>query len=154
MDIGVAEYATNNIYCNLTLIGADFEISAFGIVIPKDWIYAQDLDVNILSLRELGNLDDIRKKWFQAKTCPDSSDGPNAMGIESLGGLILTFGVICILALLVFIWKNRYMIKNYVFTLFRRKNAPTHHVPTVKNAMKTSNNSPNIPSHSYPLEQS
>lgn len=50
MDISVTEYATSNIYCNLTLIGAGFEKSAFDIVIPKQWIYAQDLNVNILSL--------------------------------------------------------------------------------------------------------
>jgi hypothetical protein len=50
MVISVAEYATSNIYCNLTFIGADFEKSAFDIVFPKQWISAQDLNVNILSL--------------------------------------------------------------------------------------------------------
>ena len=40
MDAGVVEYATNNIYCNLTLVGADFDKSAFGIVFQKNWLYA------------------------------------------------------------------------------------------------------------------
>jgi hypothetical protein len=33
-----------------------------GIVIPKQWIDAQDLDVNMLSLIESGELDDLRTK--------------------------------------------------------------------------------------------
>ncbi|CAF4413231.1 unnamed protein product, partial [Adineta steineri] len=56
-DIGVAEYDTNNIFCNLTLVGADFDKSSFDIVIPKDWLYTQDLDVTILSLTETDVLD-------------------------------------------------------------------------------------------------
>ena len=121
MDIGVAEYATNNIYCNLTLIGGDFEKSAFGIVIPKDWIYAQDLDVNILALRETGQLDSLRIKWFQAKTCQDDYNGPTSMGFESLGGLFLLFAVVSILSIFLFLWKNRFIIKNYFSNLFRRR---------------------------------
>jgi ABC-type amino acid transport substrate-binding protein len=57
MDSGVLEYFTNNIYCNLALVGTDFDKNAFGIVFPKNWIYQQLFDVNILSLRESGMLD-------------------------------------------------------------------------------------------------
>jgi hypothetical protein len=52
IDIGIAEYVTNNISCNLTMIGADFHKSSFGIVMPKQWLYVQYVDVYILSLRE------------------------------------------------------------------------------------------------------
>jgi ABC-type amino acid transport substrate-binding protein len=128
MDIGVAEYATNNIYCNLTLVGADFDSSTFGIVIPKQWIYKQDLDVNILLLRESGQLDDLRSKWFQAKTCQDGSNGPTAMKIESLGGLFITFAVISILSIFVLIWTNRYIIKNYLSNLYPHRHKPTREV--------------------------
>ncbi|CAF4378522.1 unnamed protein product, partial [Adineta steineri] len=47
IDVGPVEYATTHIYCNLTLVGADFDASAFGIVYQKDWIYAKELDVNL-----------------------------------------------------------------------------------------------------------
>ncbi|CAF4714054.1 unnamed protein product [Rotaria sp. Silwood2] len=96
-DAGVAEYITNNIYCDLTLIGEGFDQGAFGILIPKQWLYDQDLDVNILSLKELGNLDTLRRKWFQVKKCSDSSETPRVIGIESLSGLFIVFGVICVL---------------------------------------------------------
>ncbi|CAF5042695.1 unnamed protein product, partial [Rotaria sp. Silwood1] len=92
MDIGVAEYDINNIYCDLTLIGEGFDKSVFSIVTSKEWLYAQDLDVNILSLRESDELDDLRIKWFQTKKCPDSSEASTALGIESMGGLFLIFG--------------------------------------------------------------
>ncbi|CAF3883304.1 unnamed protein product [Rotaria sp. Silwood1] len=72
-DSGIAEYAVNSIYCNLTIVGNYFDTTAFAIVTPKQWLYAQDLDVGILSLKESGKIDNIRQKWFQAQHCPDST---------------------------------------------------------------------------------
>ena len=96
IDIGVAEYVTNNIYCNLTLVGADFEKSAFAIATPKQWLYGQDLDVNLLALRESGALDELRSKWFEVSNCPSSSETTDSIGIEVLSGLFITFGVISV----------------------------------------------------------
>lgn len=107
MGAGVAEYITSSVYCNLTAVGESFDNSVFGIVTPKEWIYAHDLDVNILSLRELGILDQLRQKWFKVNNCYKSSDTSTEMIIESMSGLFLTFGVICILSLLLFAWKKR-----------------------------------------------
>ncbi|CAF3228638.1 unnamed protein product [Rotaria sp. Silwood2] len=61
IDIGVGEYVTNNIYYNLTLVGEDFGEGLFGIITPQQWIYAQDLDVVILSLRESGTIEKLRQ---------------------------------------------------------------------------------------------
>ena len=55
MDIGVAEYAANHIYCNFTLIRADFDKSSFSIVIPKQWLYVQDVDIYINIKRDRCN---------------------------------------------------------------------------------------------------
>ncbi len=60
MDGGFLEYETGNIYCNLTVVGADFDSSAYGIVFHKNWQYAEIFDVNILSLAESGSLDNLR----------------------------------------------------------------------------------------------
>ncbi|UJR11077.1 hypothetical protein I4U23_015259 [Adineta vaga] len=121
MDIGTAEYVTNNIYCNLTLVGEDFDKSTFGIVTPKEWLYAKDLDVNILSLRETGILDNLKKKWFQTKACPQTSEISTALGLESLSGLFLTFGVICVLSIGLYAWNKRNMIRKYVNILRHQK---------------------------------
>jgi hypothetical protein len=114
MDAPILEYITSNIYCNLTLVGTDFDQSSFGIVVQKDWLYAKDLDVNILSLRESDALDNLKNKWFQANGCAISSQIPTGMTIQSMAGLFLTFGIISILAFLLFLRKNRLRIKTYL----------------------------------------
>ncbi|CAF1329662.1 unnamed protein product [Adineta steineri] len=108
MDAGVLEYATSSFYCNLTLVGTDFDQSAFGIAIPKRWLYAEDLDINILLLRESGDLDDLKRKWFQGITCSIASDIITSTTIESMSGLFVTFITIIILSLFTYIWKKCY----------------------------------------------
>jgi len=116
-DSGPLEYATNNVYCNLTLIGTDFDKGAFGIVLQKTWLYQEYLDVNILALRESGALENLRRKWFQTNSCSRSSATLTAMTIESMAGLFLTFGIISLLSILLFVWKKRFIIKDYLLML-------------------------------------
>ena len=120
LDIGVAEYVTNNIYCNLTLVGEGFDKTTLGILTPKDWLYRQDLDVNILSLRESGDLDRLRTKWFQKKTCPKALETSSAIDIGSLAGLFLIFLVVCLVSFFLFVWKKRSSIQTDLSTLARR----------------------------------
>ena len=126
MDGGVLEYATNTKYCNLSLIGAAFDSSIYGIVMPKQWLYAQELDIHILALRESGSLDDLTRKWFSAKTCVDSSaaNTSTSIKIEAVAGLFLTFAVISILAVILFLWLKRLAIKHYLKSIGNRKNLP------------------------------
>ena len=121
MDTGVAEYITNNVYCNLTIVGTDFDQSAFGIVIPKQWLYTQDLDVNILALRESGALGDLQRKWFQTSICGDTVDNTTGMGFETLSGLFLTFAIMCVLAVLFFTWGKRLEVKDFLLKRAGRK---------------------------------
>ena len=114
IDSGTGEYMTNNVYCNLTLVGPGFDTSTYGIVFPKNWPYAQDFDVNLLALRESGDLHNLRKRWFEANHCDDVVETPNAMSIESMAGLFLTVGVIVAIALLSLLWTRRMAIKNYL----------------------------------------
>ncbi|CAF3761713.1 unnamed protein product [Rotaria sp. Silwood1] len=107
IDAATGEYVTNNIYCNLTLIGDDFYHGDYGIVTKKQWLYSNDLDVNILQLEESGQLEELRRKWFQRKTCSDSSETSSALKIRSMGGLFLVFGSFTILSFLLFLWSKR-----------------------------------------------
>ncbi|CAF2637256.1 unnamed protein product [Rotaria sp. Silwood2] len=115
IDAATGEYVTNNIYCNLTLVGDDFHQGDYGIVVKKKWLYTNDLDVNILSLHESGELNELRRKWFQNKTCPDSSETSTALKIRSVGGLFLIFGFISILSFLLFVWSKQSIVKHYFF---------------------------------------
>jgi hypothetical protein len=120
LDTGVAEYITNNIDCNLIVVGSIFNEGVFGIAMPKNWPYQKALDMNILSLRESGQLDNLRKKWFQTGKCDHSGPPPSAMRIESMAGLFLIFGIITVLSLLPLVWSKRSIIKNYFLTLKTR----------------------------------
>ncbi|CAF1457846.1 unnamed protein product [Rotaria sordida] len=117
LDSAIAEYFTDNIYCNLTLIGEDFRKGGYGIIIPKKWVYANDLDVQILSLRESGQLEQLRRKWFQKKICPISYEISTAIQIKSMSGLFLIFGLITILSFLLFLWSKRSTFKKHFFNL-------------------------------------
>lgn len=111
VDSGVGKYLTNNVYCNLTLVGESFDQSTFGIVMPLKWNYAQALDVEILKLRESSFLDDLKRKWFETSACPQSAETTStAMNVESMGGLFIVFGVIMALSFMLFAW-NRCMRK-------------------------------------------
>ena len=132
MDTGIAEYITNNVYCNLTLVGTDFDKSAFGIVTPKQWLYAQELDVNILALRETGMLDELKRKWFQSKICSGAIEEPIGIRLETMSGLFLTFAVICLLSLFFMVCEKRYAIKSFFVKLARRKTVDEPSTPTVE----------------------
>lgn len=121
MDIGVAEYVTNNIYCNLTLVGEDFNKGIMSIVTPKQWMYGQELDIVILALRESGELDRLKLKWIESKNCPDVSETSDAMKIEAMSGLFLVFAIICALSVLLFIWKKRHITKKHLNNLVSQK---------------------------------
>ncbi|UJR06889.1 hypothetical protein I4U23_011178 [Adineta vaga] len=121
LDSGLAEYLTNNVYCNLTLIGESFDGGVFGIVTSKQWIYRQDLDVAILALREEGIIDDLISKWFQKKNCPDVTQTSTAMGIDSMGGLFFIFGIIVLLSIGLFTWTKRSFMKEHLFIFIQQR---------------------------------
>ncbi|CAF1574801.1 unnamed protein product [Didymodactylos carnosus] len=120
-DTGLLQYATNQLYCNLTIVGEDFDKSAYGIVMPQQWLYKQDLDVNIISLQESGAIDNLTTIWFETSNCPDPSVISTSMGIEAMGGLFIIFEAISVLSLLLFLWTQRLSIKDYLLTSACRK---------------------------------
>ncbi|CAF4078580.1 unnamed protein product [Adineta steineri] len=122
MDAGILEYITNQIYCNLTSMGKDFGQSAFGIVFQKKWQYEQILNIQILALRESGELDNLKRKWFQTTSCAQIYDTSQAMTIQSMAGLFLTFAIITLLAILLFLWKKRFLIRKCVFNTKHNSN--------------------------------
>ena len=111
--ISSGEYAIGNVYCNLSRIGADFSQSAYGIVMLRNWIYSKDLDIVVLSLREGGVLDSLRKKWFQANVCKNTA-------ADTYNTEFVTFAVICVLSILLFAWTKRFVVKKFFLNLRKR----------------------------------
>ena len=128
MDSNFAAYVINNFYCSLTLVGKDFDKNVFGIVFRKDWLHHQSFDQNILSLGELGELEKLKRKWFEKNSCSRPSTKSSAVTIKSMAGLFLTFGVISLLSLLLFLWPKRFAIKDFLLKLIHRKNVSRIHI--------------------------
>ena len=131
---GSAEYLTNNIYCSLSVVGPSFGSGTFGVVYPKNWLFAEEFDMHVLALRESGEMDKLKRRWFESNVCQDSVEPPNAMGVQSMAGLFLTVGMIILAALLTLIWTKRAMIKERV-CLFQGASYDMRHEP---NAMSNS----------------
>ncbi len=72
-------------------------------------------------LRESGDLDNLKSKLVDTKSCPDSSEISGAMEIESMSGLFLVFAIIGSLSSLLFIWKKRLITKVHLVTLVSRR---------------------------------
>ncbi|CAF3971453.1 unnamed protein product [Rotaria sordida] len=117
-DSSILEYAVNNYYCNeLIVTGVGFIKSSFAIVLPKNWLYKKDLDVNIVSLRESQKLELFEKVWMNHRECSSSSsssslnhvDGPKSetFSINTLGGVFLMFLIITAIAFGFHIWNCR-----------------------------------------------
>jgi hypothetical protein len=115
-------------------------------LLKKNWQYEKDLDVNVLALRESGALDTLKSEWFQASLCSTQTDLSTPMSIESMAGLFLTFGVICALSVLLFIWFRRFIIKDFVLTLIHGKKLTT--TQNVSSAKDSFENPPEQPSRS------
>ena len=132
MDSGILEYATSNAYCNLTLVGVGVDESVFGIVMPKNWLYARNFDYTILSLRESGQLDSLKTKWFRSTLC-SNSDTVNtltATSIESLSGLFMIFGIILFISIVIFVWESRYIVRRVCSVKIFQKRRDAEVLPT------------------------
>jgi ABC-type amino acid transport substrate-binding protein len=117
VDSATAQYVTNNIYCNLTTVGNSFWEGTLAIVMPKQWVYEEELDVNVLALGESGDLDNLILKWISTSNCPALPETSTPIEIESMGGLFLFAAVICGLSLLLFAWKKQQSARIHVATL-------------------------------------
>ncbi|CAM4980282.1 unnamed protein product [Rotaria socialis] len=119
IDTGNAEYMTNDVYCNLTIAGSGFNVGIFAIPMRKGWIYANDLDVALLLLRESGDLNNLYAKWFQYKNCPDNSVSTAAIDSRALIGLFMVFGIVCMLSIFIFAWGKLHMTKKLTGRIYR-----------------------------------
>jgi ionotropic glutamate receptor len=113
-------------YDRLQTTGPPFGKSYFGIAIPKQWPYKQDLDKNIMDLKLNGELDRLLSEWFQQKHY-DREDNPynngldGGMTIEETSGLFYIFGGLTGLNFIVFVslylyhWEKKAPAKAMLF---------------------------------------
>ncbi|CAF3896228.1 unnamed protein product [Adineta steineri] len=95
-DSPTAEYMIQKEYCQLELAGTPFGRSDFGVALPKQWPYKQDLDAHILELRTNGEIDRRFAAYIQQKNCDVNYDNEsknlnNRLGVYESSGLFYIF---------------------------------------------------------------
>ncbi|CAN1156530.1 Glutamate receptor 3.2 [Linum perenne] len=92
-------------HCKFSIRGNEFTKSSWGFAFRKDSPIAEDMSTAILGLSENGELERIGKKWLSKKLrCPQvEGESSNQLELESFMGLFLVCGIVCFVALLVYL---------------------------------------------------
>jgi ABC-type amino acid transport substrate-binding protein len=115
-DSSSADYFTQTpAYCQLEIADISFSKTYFGIALPKDWRYKQDLDNHIIDLKINGEIDRLVAKWFKQNTCDHENGNENnglgdGLTMLEASGLFYIFGVLTIVNVFAFILKKLYSL--------------------------------------------
>ncbi|KAI7738381.1 hypothetical protein M8C21_008444, partial [Ambrosia artemisiifolia] len=91
--------------CDFSIVGQEFTKNGWGFAFPRDSPLAADISTAILKLSETGELQRIHDKWLMRSAC--SSQGTkfevDQLELTSFRGLFIVCGLVCFLALLIYI---------------------------------------------------
>ncbi|KAI3794341.1 hypothetical protein L1987_36971 [Smallanthus sonchifolius] len=91
--------------CEFSIVGQEFTKNGWGFAFPRDSPLAADMSTAILKLSENGELQRIHDKWLMRSAC--SSQGTqfevDQLELASFQGLFLICGLVCFLALIIYI---------------------------------------------------
>ncbi|KAK1410533.1 hypothetical protein QVD17_37070 [Tagetes erecta] len=91
--------------CEFSIVGQEFTKNGWGFAFPRDSPLAADMSTAILKLSETGELQRIHDKWLLRSAC--SSQGTqyevDQLELTSFRGLFLICGLVCFLALIIYI---------------------------------------------------
>ena len=100
-----------NLYCDLTTVGLGFSHSFYQIPVKHGWLYTAELNFNILSFLESGQIDRISTKWFQRNNCSRTihqfAHQTKTVAITTVTRLFLTFALVSFLSLFFHFWPKR-----------------------------------------------
>ncbi|KAI3808345.1 hypothetical protein L1987_24294 [Smallanthus sonchifolius] len=91
--------------CDFSIVGQEFTKNGWGFAFPRDSPLAADMSTAILKLSEKGDLERIHDKWLLRSAC--SSQGTkfevDQLELANFQGLFFICGLVCILALIIYI---------------------------------------------------
>ncbi|PSS08231.1 Glutamate receptor 3.2 like [Actinidia chinensis var. chinensis] len=112
--------------CKFSIVGQEFTKSGWGFAFPRDSPLAIDMSTALLTLSENGDLQKIHDKWLTKKTCSQNFElGSDQLNLTSFWGLFLICGIVCVLALLIYLCSmlrkfSRYFPELYDTSRFAR----------------------------------
>ncbi|CAL9093814.1 unnamed protein product [Musa textilis] len=97
-----------SVYCQFRIVGPAFTKNGWGFAFQRDSPLAVDLSTAILTLSENGDLQRIHDKWLSRSECSsqDTDIEASRLSLSSFWGLFLLCGIVCLLALVVYIIKD------------------------------------------------
>ena len=103
-----AQYFIQQEYCQLEVAGLPFGKSDFGIVLPKEWPYKQDLDAHILELTTNGDIDQLLETYYHQNRCNVDNDDEkdnenNGLTLYETSGLFIIFACLTLLNLICYL---------------------------------------------------
>jgi ABC-type amino acid transport substrate-binding protein len=90
-DSPTLDYISNQPSCEFIQIGPLLDPSNYGIAFPKNSSFYNQIEVEILKMREDGSLDDLYSKWMRYGSCP-TIEKSTSMGMDTFGGVFIAFG--------------------------------------------------------------
>ena len=112
-----AQYFIQQEYCQLEIAGLPFGKSDFGIVLPKEWPYKQDLDAHILELTTNGDIDQLLETYYQQNMCNVDNDNEkenenNGLTLYETSGLFIIFACLTLLNLICYLLYRRTILSH------------------------------------------
>ncbi|XP_033114938.1 glutamate receptor ionotropic, NMDA 1-like isoform X2 [Anneissia japonica] len=83
-DSAMLDYQTSR-DCNLVTVGELFGKSGFGIGLPKESLWTQEVSLAILHFQEGGVMERLESEWISYRNCPVVGNQPATLSLENMG---------------------------------------------------------------------
>ena len=95
-DSSSADYLIQQEFCQLEIVGTPFSKTDFGVAVPKEWPYLQDLNTHLLKLRANDKIQELLAIYYQQDTCrakesDQSNDESHSLTIFGTSGLFFVY---------------------------------------------------------------
>jgi polar amino acid transport system substrate-binding protein len=89
-DAPILEYRVRTVWCDFEVVGDPFYMQGYGMAINPRLAIKDDLDRAILRLRERGNLEAARRRWFSINACIPVPADPQ-LDLGTLAGIFFVY---------------------------------------------------------------
>ncbi|KAF2904869.1 hypothetical protein ILUMI_01302 [Ignelater luminosus] len=123
MESSSIEYEMSK-HCDLIQVGPWLDVKGYGIAMPVNSAYRTELSGAVLKMQEMGQLHELKEKWWKGKCEKESSDKESAtsMGLSNVGGVFVVLGggitTALSIAVLEFLWNVKKMAVKQHLTLY------------------------------------
>ncbi|XP_063711164.1 glutamate receptor ionotropic, NMDA 1-like isoform X2 [Symsagittifera roscoffensis] len=79
--------------CDLMMVGDTFQKSGLAVALQKDSAWTEKISLEILKMRETGEMEQMDRDWVIVNSCEMSDNKPTTLGIDSMAGIFITVAI-------------------------------------------------------------